>query len=246
MIVQLRRYRRQRRYLGEQDQPHNTVDPEAAFKTGGCCSCCVEEDEDRCCCCRCACCEPEGIMASYILGDEMEGMEIEVGEEMEEEKEKGCCCCGKQKEDEVISLPQSERVPIEAHPQPIPQPHQLQQLSQTHQLQQPPQTHQPSQSQQPPQPVQQLPQTQPVPQQLPQTHQHPIIILSPAPQPIQQASQSPLPSPLSQQSQQFHNTTSIQTAQTPIISALQNVHLIEAVAEDGSGKKVYIAVPNVQ
>ena len=235
MIVQLRRYRRQRRYLGEHDQPRREVDPEAAFKTGGCCSCCVEEDEDRCCCCRCACCEPEGIMASYILGEEMEGMEME--EEIGEEKERGCCCCGKSKED-GISAPQTEPVPLEQVQPSVPQSvHQLQPAQQPVQR-----------SAQQPQPVQQaaqLPSHSPTPIQLgsqqPLSNQHPIVILPSTLQPVQSTSSIP------QQSQPLHPTpTSPPITQIPGIQMLYNVHLIEAVAEDGSGKKVYIAVPNVQ
>ena len=233
MIVQLRRYRRQRRYLGERDQPRHEVDPEAAFKTGGCCSCCVEEDEDRCCCCRCTCCEPEGIMASYILGDEMEGTEMT--QEMPEEKERGCCCCGKSKEDGII-VPQTEPVPLEQmqsvqRPSPV--------------TQSDPPVALPLQSVlQPLQPVSQSAQTishsstlhQHASQQ-PPTSQHPISIVPATLQP--ELSTSRL-------QQQYPTPTSLPVTQIPGIQTLHNVRLIEAIAEDGSGKKVYIAVPNVQ
>ncbi len=90
------------------DQSLEAVDPSDPFATGGCCACCVNDDEGRCCCCYCACCEPRGISASYILGEitpqeALEDSELEAerccggdNESEEEEPGHGCCCCGKE------------------------------------------------------------------------------------------------------------------------------------------------------
>ena len=63
----------------------------------------------------------------------------------------------------------------------------------------------------------------------------------------------PVQTPTNPSIQQSQNTPpivvvpeSVLPANSDGIPVLTNVHLIEAVAEDGSGKTVYVAVPNVQ
>lgn len=223
------RYRQLRRKTGETDTPRPNRDE--SFRTGGCCSCCVEDEEDRCCCCRCACCDPEGISAEYIMGV------IPVGDDSEEEEHR--CCCGKEREKEkdeesMPPLPDRSVEPVVASAQEVGvQPSEngvavrsvnaMAASSQMNANTIPPQanvnvasapvnsvqTPANTASHANPRSSMTLPTTQ---------HTPPVVVVP----------ESVLPT----------NSNGI-----PVLT---NVHLVEAIAEDGSGKTVYVAVPNVQ
>ena len=140
LIVQFRRYRRHHRAVPDGTQPTEGIDMTAPFATGGCCSCCVGDDDDRCCCCYCACCEPKGIQASYILGDELPPQEERVSDDMSDfgvgegrcchddnsgESESHCHCCCNRKESviEMTTSPSQETQQHEEETQPAQQPH---------------------------------------------------------------------------------------------------------------------------
>lgn len=224
------RYRQLHRQVDDRDTPG--PDRDASFRTGGCCSCCVEDEEDRCCCCRCACCEPEGISAEYIMGV------IPVGVESEEEGH--CCCCGEEREkEEEESMP-----PPECSVQPMPASAQAVNVSVDVQSVN-------------------VPSVQSVNASSIQSMNAPSIQSANASS-VQsanvRATQSLPPtqstnahSTQSTPSQPSHHTPPVVVVPEGVLPAnangipvLTNVHLVEAIAEDGSGKTVFVAVPNVQ
>ena len=214
------RYRQLHRQVGNKDTPRSN--PDESFRTGGCCSCCVEDEEDRCCCCRCACCEPEGISAEYIMGV------IPVGVDSEEEDHH--CCCNREREKEsdeepMPSLPNRSVEPVSAQEvvaQPLENEHGVQMASQMNGI------------------------SSPVNAVVAQSSVNTTTSLLPV-------SGIHVQTPTNPSIQQLQNTPPIVVVPESVlpvnsdgIPVLANVHLVEAVAEDGSGKTVYVAVPNVQ
>lgn len=214
------RYRQLHRQVGNKDTPRSN--PDESFRTGGCCSCCVEDEEDRCCCCRCACCEPEGISAEYIMGV------IPVGVDSEEEDHH--CCCNREREKEsdeepIPSLPNHSVEPVSAQEvvaQPSENEHGVQMASQMNGI------------------------SSPVNAVVAQSSVNTTTSLLPV-------SGIHVQTPTNPSIQQSQNTPPIVVVPESVlpvnsdgIPVLANVHLVEAVAEDGSGKTVYVAVPNVQ
>ena len=214
------RYRQLHRQVGNKDTPR--PNPDESFRTGGCCSCCVEDEEDRCCCCRCACCEPEGISAEYIMGV------IPVGVDSEEE-DRHCCCNGereKESDEEPMSSPPNrsvEPLPVQgavAHPSG--NEHRVQMSSQMNVIS-------------------------------PPLNAVAVQAAANAAASLPPVNGTPVQAPANPSIQPSQNTPpivvvpeSVLPANSDGIPVLTNVHLVEAVAEDGSGKTVYVAVPNVQ
>ena len=256
MIIQCQRYRRYRKiYLdSSQQQPAD----DTSFLTGGCCACCSGDGEDRCCCCRCSCCEPRGVNASYILGEESISDEVENNDNWSEREqaEEGCCCCGKHPVDIEMSRtdlsssqqsiiatqPVRQNAPAVQSSQPIPlqssQPIPLQ-SSNSNSIHLHPSPHSSQHS--------------------PNTSSSHIQIIQPIlssrhSTPSQTPSANESPQPI-QSIPQIH----LQTTEgipalngTPVIllpssnrstgQAFQGLHIVEAVADDGSGRKVYVAL----
>ena len=193
LIVQVRRYRRHHRAMPDGTQPAEGIDVTAPFATGGCCSCCVGDDDDRCCCCYCACCEPKGIQASYILGDELppqgqanddlSDFDVEEGrcchDDNGSESDSHCHCCCNRKESEIEMTASPVEEAQETH---------VEEVSTTQQPQNPP----------PESPRENAP----------------TVYLS--------------------------SSIQLPTGETPV---LHDVRLVRAVADDGSGKTVLIALP---
>ena len=237
LIVQVRRYRRQHRMLA--DQSLEAVDPSDPFATGGCCACCVNDDEGRCCCCYCACCEPRGISASYILGEitpqeALEDSELEAerccggdNESEEEESGHGCCCCGKE---DVGDVPPVAATPATTVVEEVPNatqsptatavvevPNATQQQDATTVVEVPNATQQ-----------QDATAVQETAQNEGGTAQSPSHTQSPLPQ-NQEPPRIIVPSSIHLPT----NSTSV----------LHDVRLVRAVADDGSGRTVLIALP---
>ena len=220
LIVQVRRYRRQHRMLA--DQSLEAVDPSDPFATGGCCACCVNDDEGRCCCCYCACCEPRGISASYILGEitpqeALEDSELEAerccggdNESEEEESGHGCCCCGKEDVGDVPPVAATATTVVEV-PNATQSPTATAVVEVTNATQQ-----------------QDATTVQETAQNEGGTAQSPSHTQSPLPQ-NQEPPRIIVPSSMH-----------LPTNSTPV---LHDVRLVRAVADDGSGRTVLIALP---
>ena len=251
LIVQVRRYRRQHRMLA--DPSLEAVDPSDPFATGGCCACCVNDDEGRCCCCYCACCEPRGISASYILGEippqeALEDSELEAerccggdNESEEEESGHGCCCCGKEDVGDVPPVAATATTVVEEVPNAtqsptatavVEVPNATQQQNAATVVEVPNATQQqdattvvevPNASQQ-----QNAAAVQETAQNEGGTAQSPSHTQSPLPQ-NQEPPRIIVPSSIH-----------LPTNSTPV---LHDVRLVRAVADDGSGRTVLIALP---
>lgn len=242
LIVQVRRYRRQHRMLA--DQSPEAVDPADPFATGGCCACCVNDDEGRCCCCYCACCEPRGISASYILGEippqealedsELEDSELEAERccggdgESEEEEPSRCCCCGKEDVAEAPPVAATAATAV------VEVPNATQSTTTTTVVEVPNATQSPTTTT-----MVEVPNA---------TQQQDATVVQEAAEQEGGTAQSPLhtqaPLPQSQEPPRIIIPSSMHlpTNSTPV---LHDVRLVRAVADDGSGRTVLIALPYI-
>ena len=206
------------------DQTAEAIDPSLSFMTGGCCACCVNDDEGRCCCCYCACCEPRGISASYILGEipPQEELEREVeeercccGENESEEEEQGHCCCGKKGEVPVASASATVEVPAATATATATASAPAPATTTTTPLQHTTTT---------------TVETAPVPEAAQQREA------------IQASSETQVPPSQNQESPTLIVPSSMQLPSNPS-SILHDVRIVRAVADDGSGRTVLIALP---
>lgn len=227
LIVQLQRYRRHRKPAADQT-PTNKTD--SSFITGGCCACCIAEGEDQCCCCRCACCEPRGVMSSYILGEEspVEDERSDDWNEPDVDVESGCCCCKKDSEIEMVQqdlIPVGEATPTERLPD-----------AQTITL------GEGTPVVQVVTPVEVVPAGQPIPVSPVSPVEGPSVIQPISNSvlvPVEVPSGQPSPSPSTASGTPAILIPSSTSSDTPTYNRL---HLVEAIADDGSGRRVFVAV----
>ena len=252
LIVQFRRYRRYHKIANESNEgsDRNPAFRDKDYITGGCCACCVADDEDRCCCCRCACCDPKGLSSSYFMGDE----ELRLQDASRDLSSSSCCCRGCADEDDrelssVRLSPELEETPSNPNqlgaPRPIPEATQPVQPAQPVQEAQPVQSAQPAGTTQVVQPVHFM---QPVCVVQPVQPIRSVQLVQPA-QSVQ-PDQTQLAAGQMQQPQLAQEVRDVETAARDVEMRSSSVsfngmRLIEAVADDGSGRTVYIAIPYI-
>ena len=255
LIVQFRRYRRYHKIMNESNEgsDRNPAFRDKDYITGGCCACCVADDEDRCCCCRCACCDPKGLSSSYIMGDE----EFRLQDASKDISSSSCCCRGCTDEDDrelssVRLSPALEEAPSNPSPlvatRPEPEATQPEQPAQPAHSVGTTQVVQPVHFIQPVcvvQPVQVAPSTQPAQPAHPAHPAHPAQPAQPA-----QPNQTQIDTGQIHQPQLAPEGRDVEAAARSVEMRSSSVsfngmRLIEAVADDGSGRTVYIAIPYI-
>ena len=255
LIVQFRRYRRYHKIMNESNEgsDRNPAFRDKDYITGGCCACCVADDEDRCCCCRCACCDPKGLSSSYIMGDE----EFRLQDASKDISSSSCCCRGCTDEDDrelssVRLSPALEEAPSNPSPlvatRPEPEATQPEQPAQPAHSVGATQVVQPVHFIQPVcvvQPVQVAPSTQPAQPAHPAHPAHPAQPAQPA-----QPNQTQIDTGQIHQPQLAPEGRDVEAAARSVEMRSSSVsfngmRLIEAVADDGSGRTVYIAIPYI-